>query len=162
MIHALSLSFSLNLLALSSTLFTVHIYLCYIIRWIYSEQIPCGRSTLLRTFFTPVRPFVFVPWISDSFSREIIGKIAHAKEHSSQHVFRVWRSIARFIREQPREREREDLRFFPRIRTRVLSSPRVRGTPLLDHPFSDFRRRPSSKSTFVHRRRRNNNNNNSK
>lgn len=48
-----SCSLSLNLLALSSTLFTVHIYLCYIIRRVCSEQIPREHSTRsLRMFFS--------------------------------------------------------------------------------------------------------------
>lgn len=48
-----SCSLSLNLLALSSTLFTVHIYLCYIIRWVCFEQIPREHSTRsLRMFFS--------------------------------------------------------------------------------------------------------------
>lgn len=40
-----SCSLSLNLLALSSTLFTVHIYLCYIIRRVCFKQIPREHST---------------------------------------------------------------------------------------------------------------------
>lgn len=58
-IYTLSLSLSVNLLALSSTLFTIHIYLCYIIRRVCSKQIPreySTRSLRMFLFLTPVRP----------------------------------------------------------------------------------------------------------
>lgn len=127
-----SCSLSLNLLALSSTLFTVHIYLCYIIRRVCSEQIPREHSTRSFTyvlFLTPVRPRISDPAGDKGES--------HAREEHPCDTCFVSDTPALFAG----EREKTLPFFLAAPSPESILRPR---TSLLNHPFSGPHRKSPS------------------
>lgn len=162
-----SLSLSLNLLALSSTLFTVHIYTYVTSSAEFAPSKSRANTTLRPLTFSSCRPFVRLVKLSREFSDSLRGRRsgrkshAHGKDILATSMFRVRYSIIpTFVRGREKEIKITHLRIFLAAPSpKSLHSRTLLSKPSFFEYPSEIRR---VNSTSAHQRLRKNNNNNSK